>query len=222
MGIYQTLNTTLLAALPGQNALVTSFTEHLEELQRQGLVWLFFGIFTLVLIMGFVVWIGRKNNSPYTGTPLRHGDNLSYSAVGAHYRFMKRMAHPDNPPVEMRRAAVCMKTGRVFPNALDYFGSLRVNWDFLVKRHPGNWVSWGSLTAEQKTAVERVHISLEGFQTERSSTKAKPEEIEPEFSHLKPGPLYVDLKTFKVMGWKQVPKSELEALIVQNPSFPIH
>lgn len=202
--------------------------DHFEVLQREGLVWLLLAVFVLVLIMGFVIWMGRKNlqriavgNSPYTGTPLRHGDNLSYSALGAFNRYMRMMAHPDNPPVDLRKAAICVKTGRVFPEALDLFRTLKVNWDFLAKRHPGNWVSWGSLTEEQKAAVKKAHISIEGFQTERSCPKAKPEEIEPFYAHLKPGPLYVDLKTFKLLGWKQVPKSELEALIVQNPSFPV-
>ena len=81
----------------------------------------------------------------------------------------------------------------------------------------GNYVSWGSLTKESQDAIRDAHASLDGFQTSESSPTPSPRAIEPEYVYTKPGPLYVDLETKVLLGWKVVPGTELEVLIVQKP-----
>jgi len=95
--------------------------------------------------------------------------------------------------------------------------TVKVDWTFLQKRYPGIWVSWGSLNSDQQRAISDAHESLEGFQTEVSSPSPAPRAIEPEYAYTKPGPLYVDIQTKVLLGWKVVPGTELEVLIVQKP-----
>ncbi|QLH35517.1 MAG: hypothetical protein HWD61_04665 [Parachlamydiaceae bacterium] len=87
----------------------------------------------------------------------------------------------------------------------------------MQKRYPGKYVSWGSLSDEQKEIIRLSHHSLEGFQTEYSSSIPAPSQIEPMYANAVPGPLYVDLDTQILLGWKQVPLTDLEVLVVQNP-----
>lgn len=123
----------------------------------------------------------------------------------------------DNGLFDLSRAAICRTTGRIFPDSVTWHGSIRVDWNFLQKRYPGEYVSWGSLTQEQKTIIKEKHLSLEGFQTEFSSPKSSPRLIEPQYAYASPGPLYVDIRTGILLGWKCVPDTELEVLIVQKP-----
>ena len=118
---------------------------------------------------------------------------------------------------DVTQAALCRDTGRLFPNALTWYGTLKVDWKFLRKRYPGNFVSWGSLSEFQQLKIRDKHGSLEGFQTEFSSPTPSPRAIEPEYAYKKPGPLYVDIDTSVLLGWKEVPETDLEVLIVQRP-----
>ncbi len=61
------------------------------------------------------------------------------------------------------------------------------------------------------------HESLEGFQIELSSKTANPRAIEPQYALAQPGPLYVDIDSLVLVGWKSVPYTDLEVLIVQRP-----
>ena len=38
----------------------------------------------------------------------------------------------------------------------------------------------------------------------------------------RPGPLYVDIETKVLLGWKVVPGTDLEVLIVQKPKLAMH
>src|SRR5690606_38458979 len=107
--------------------------------------------------------------------------------------------------------------GRVFPDSISFLGKGQVGWDFLRKRHQGNWVSWGSLSKDHQREIEEAHSSLEGFQTDISSPHARPRDIGPDYVFAKPGPLYVDIETKELLGWKEVPNTRLEVLIVQKP-----
>ena len=127
------------------------------------------------------------------------------------------MCEYDNKLFDLNKAAVCRMTGRIFPDAVTWYGAIDVDWDFLQKRHPGEYVSWGSLTEGQKTIIRERHLSLEGLQTEISSPTPSPRLVEPEYAHTVPGPLYVDIRTGILLGWKQVPDTELEVMIVQKP-----
>jgi hypothetical protein len=46
-----------------------------------------------------------------------------------------------------------------------------------------------------------------------------PQEIDSFHALLKPGPLYVDRETKNLLGWKEVPGTEFEVLIVQTPIY---
>ncbi len=100
---------------------------------------------------------------------------------------------------------------------MTWFGAIKVEWDFLQKKYPGKFVSWGSLIEEQKEIIRGRHKSLDGFQTDFSSPVPSPRKIDPEYAYTKPGPLYVDIDTNVLLGWKVVPGTELEVLIVQKP-----
>lgn len=78
-------------------------------------------------------------------------------------------------------------------------------------------MSWGSLADDQKAEFFYAHDSLEGFEYEYSSTNPSPRQVEREFAFSKPGPLYADLRTKNLLGWKIVPDTDLELLIVQKP-----
>lgn len=164
----------------------------------------------------------QRTLSPYTGLPLRRAVELSYDSIEKINRFMTGFSQYDNRAFPIKRAAFCRETSRVFSYAITWFGEISIGWDFLQKRYPGHWVSWGSLSLIQQEAIREVHQSLEGFQTEFSSSAAAPRFIEDQYAYIKPGPLYVDIETKIVLGWKKVPGTDLEVLIVQKPKAISH
>lgn len=177
---------------------------------------------TLLFLLGslyFKWWLfGRPPSlSPYSKQPLRPAADLSYQAKVNTLRYLFKLNEYYNPLFEFKRAAVCRETGRLFPEAVTWYGVIRVDWSFLNKRHPGKYVSWGSLTRDQQEAVRASHDSLEGFQTEFSSPEVLPRSIEAKFAFAKPGPLYVDIDTNTLLGWKAIPETQLEYLVVQKP-----
>lgn len=175
----------------------------------------------LLLFVAFltVAWVTRysSSKSPYSGMPLRRGSDLPYDSAKKILQFVYDKQEYDNRIFDIKRAAVCRETGRVFPNAITWFDTIHVDWRFLQKRYPGNYVSWGSLTEIEKTHIRDEHESLSAFQTKHSSPKASPKAIEPQYAYAKPGPLYVDLKTKVLLGWQLVPETNFEVLIVQKP-----
>lgn len=179
-------------------------------------------LFTFFLLFA-AFWLGWKlaqreqGVSPYTGLPLRLVSELSYYSKEKVWRFMDAFRQYDNRPFKFKRASFCRDTGRIFPNSVLWFDTIRVDWKFLNKRYPGNYVSWGSLNKDQQEAIRVAHDSLEGFQTKFSSPDPASRAIAPEYALAKPGPLYVDLQTKVLLGWKMVPDTSLEVLIVQKP-----
>lgn len=115
------------------------------------------------------------------------------------------------------KAALCRETGRLFPNAVTWYGTIKVDWTFLNKRYPGHYISWGSLSDYQQEIIRSAHETVEGFQTEYSSRRTAPSQVEPFYAMTVPGPLYVDLDTKVLLGWKCVPLTDLEVMIVQKP-----
>lgn len=185
----------------------------------------FYSLAILLTGLGFFaffcisLWLSRKKPglSPYTGLPLSRGADLSYSAKEKVYRMLYEMHEYDNRLFDLQKAAVCRETGRIFFNAVDWLDNASVDWTFLNKRYPGSYVSWGSLSEQQKELVRSKHKSLEGFQTGKSSPLASPRMIEEEYVYEQPGPLYVDFETKVLLGWKEVAGTNLEILIVQKP-----
>lgn len=185
----------------------------------------YFGAALFLVFLGLVAsflfgwWMSRREvcPCPYTGTPLRCGSELHYTTVEKVLRYLYEMHDYHNRMFDLNRAAMCRETGRIFPEALTWYGSIKVDWSFLQKRFPGKYVSWGSLTEDQKLTIKDQHESLTGFQTDISSPNHSPRKIDPEYAYSKPGPLYVDVNTGVLLGWKCVPETELEVLIVQKP-----
>ncbi|MDP1881072.1 MAG: hypothetical protein Q8K60_09065 [Parachlamydiaceae bacterium] len=189
-------------------------------------IWVVFLSIVILLCLGFLFtafWYGSwfsarsQGESPYTGLPLRTATDLSYYAAEKVLRFLFNFHQYDNRVFKLRKAAYCRETGRIFQDCVNFFNVIQVDWTFLQKRYPGNYVSWGSLTDTQQESVRNRHDSLEGFQTMISSPTAAPRMVEPDYAYTKPGPLYVDIHTNVLLGWKIVPGTDLEVLVVQKP-----
>lgn len=188
-----------------------------------------FGIFMLVVVLVlfglcvYGIWLSRLPDSlsPYSHLPMRRGTDLSYYAAEKVLRFLYNTHQYDNRIISLKRAAICRETGRIFSNAVTWYNKIALDWTFLQKRYPGSYVSWGSLSQEQQEIVRNVHDSLEGFQTHFSSPNPLPKAIEAKYSFAKPGPLYVDMNTHVLLGWKAVPGTDLEVFIVQKPRYMI-
>ena len=183
-------------------------------------------LITLALL-GVIAWWNWQHSvevetlSLYAKSPLRRMQDLSYGAIGKVYLYMTSFHQYDNRMFNIHRMAYCRQTGRIFPDCIDIFGRVRLDWTFLQKRYPGTWISWGSLDQLQQEDVRRAHATLEGYQTHLNSARPSPRSIEPEFAMAKPGPLYVDIETKILLGWKIVPGTDLEVLIVQKPKYMV-
>lgn len=182
-----------------------------------------FAIILTIVFLFFVFWLGWQvsrgsySASPYTGTPLRYATDLSFYAKEKVAQYLFDLHQYDNRIFEFSRASFCRETGRIFPNSVNFLGVIHVDWTFLNKRYPGHYVSWGSLNRDQQQAIKDAHDSLEGFQTEFSFSDPAPRMIAPEYTYARPGPLYVDITTKVLLGWKAIPGTSLEVLIVQKP-----
>lgn len=179
-------------------------------------------LLTFLLIFGVFWlwwWVNRKEASlsPYTGLPLRRATSLSYFSLERVYRFLHEHEQFDNRLFDIKRAALCRETGRIFPDCITWYDAIQLDWNFIQKRFPGSYVSWGSLIEQQQESLKVAHGSLEGFQTQNSSSQASPRLVESKYALEKPGPLYVEIGTGTLVGWMCVPETELELLIVQKP-----
>ncbi len=148
---------------------------------------------------------------------MRLGETISEEVKEKVYRYLFFLQQYDNRMFNIQRAAFCRETGRLFPNSVSWLDTIHVDWTFLRKRYPGNWISWGSLTPGQQEAIKHAHHTLDGYQTTISSPHPSPRAIVEEYAYTQPGPLYVDLDTKVLLGWKSVPDCDIEVLIVQKP-----
>lgn len=171
----------------------------------------------LVLIYNYVLEFKNVCLSPYTEKPLRSAADIHWMTAQKVHRYLYELHDYYNPLFDLRRAALCRDTGRLFPDAYTWYGVMKVDWSFIQKKFPGQFVSWGSLSDEMRIRIIDRHGSLEGFQTEFSSSHPSPLQVEPRYAYAKPGPLYVDTATGVLLGWKCVPGTELEVLVVQKP-----
>ena len=172
-----------------------------------------------ISVFAFSIWLNRKPDSlcPDTSLPLRRGYELPYESRVKVLSFLYSMFEYDNRIFAFKKAAYCRQTGRIYQNAITWYGKISIDWTFLQKRHPGRYVSWGSLTSEQQEMIRLSHDSIDKFQTDISSPNPSPSMLDPEYAYTKPGPLYVDIQTNTLLGWQCVPDTELEVLIVQKP-----
>jgi len=181
---------------------------------------LVFFVFGFLCLFYYINWLrkkGGKNLCPYTGKPLRKAHDLPSRTQEKVIRYLYDLHDYYNRIFDFNKAAFCRETGRIFPNAVNALGVIDVDWSFLQKRFPGHFVSWGSLTPEQQLIVQEKHGSLKDFQIDESSPKPRPMDVDLFFAYSKPGPLYVDIETKVLLGWKEVPETDLEVLIVQKP-----
>jgi hypothetical protein len=179
-------------------------------------------LFLILLSLSLVgVWLTRRQRQgdlcPYSKTPLRRCSELPYNTKVNVLRYLFNYHQYDNRIFELRRASFSRETGRIFPNSITWYDVIKIDWSFLQKYYPGSYISWGSLSYDQQLAVINCHPSLDGFQTEFSSPFPQPSAVEAKHAFSKPGPLYVDFETKVLLGWKCVPETDLEVLVVQKP-----
>lgn len=197
-----------------------------EELGIQTVFVLFFSFFAILFILFLLLrfsWkreIQRGDLCPYTKQPMRLGMDVARS-LAAHVNafLIEQPTEGDNRAIEFDRAAYCPETGRIFPDCVTVSEQVVLSWDFIAKRSKGTFVSWGSLSEEERGVARLLHESLDGFQTEASSLRPRPQDVEEDFALLSPGPLYIDRQTRIVVGWKKVPGTYFEVLVVQRPRF---
>ncbi len=184
-----------------------------------GLVIFSFAFLTLLFWIGWRISQRAEAVCPYTGLPLRRLSEVSYFSAEQILGFLYDMRQYDNRTFKVKKAAFSRETGRVFPDCVTLFDTIKVDWGFLRKRYPGNWISWGSLSQPMQEEIRRAHNSLEGYQTAFSCPNPSPRMIQSEYVYAKPGPLYVDIDTKILLGWKVVPQTEFEVLVVQKPKL---
>lgn len=180
---------------------------------------LFLVVLALLGYFLFSWWQNRYQASlcPYTNHPLRPCSDLFWITKGKVLKFLYDKLNYDNQIIDLDSALMCRETGMIFPDAINWYGSSHVGWDFIKTRYEGYFVSWGSLPEEQQLLIAEKHESLEGFQTDHSCPNPSPMQITKEYVYTEPGPLYVDPETYVLLGWQCVPETELEVLIVQKP-----
>jgi hypothetical protein len=197
-------------------------------IEQQGIRTIILIIASLGAILGllsFLLWFGwkkekiRGSTCPYCKEPMRLGIDVARSITNMVDAFMQEQTQPENPKIDFVTAAFCPTSGRIFPNCVGVNEQITLSWNFLNNRYKGTYVSWGSLSAEEQGILKLLHGSLEGYQTEQSSKRLRPEDVEEEFYSLAPGPLYVDRRERVVIGWKKVPGTYFEVLVVQRPRF---
>ncbi len=170
-----------------------------------------------------ILWLGKKLTekprqtlSPYSKVPLRRANTLRYTTLYKIKRYLVDMEDYNNRVFDINYAALDRDTGRIFPDCVSLIGKIALDWSFLQKRKSGNWVSWGSLPDDRKQDLFDKHGTLNEFQTEFSCPHPLPKDIEKPYVYAKPGPLYVNLENDEIMGWKIIPGTDLEILVVKE------
>jgi hypothetical protein len=179
----------------------------------------------VLFVLFSLLWVGwkeeaiRGDRSPYAKCPMRLGVDIAKTIARMVNVFLAEYPPEDNPQINFEMAAYCSETGRIFSNCVTSSEKIRLSWEFLSARTSGTFISWGAISKEEQGVIKLLHDSLEGFQLEKSSARIRPQDVEEEYARLSPGPLYVDRRTRILMGWKKVPGTRFEVLIVQRPKY---
>jgi hypothetical protein len=97
-----------------------------------------FALFLVLVFLG-LMWVLlynawkyrlRDSPSPYTKLPLRRGSEISYSTAVKILRFLYDLHQYDNRIFDLKRAAVCRETGRIFPEAVTWYEVIKSIGDF--------------------------------------------------------------------------------------------
>jgi len=199
--------------------------QDIESLGQSAIFVLLFAFFLVLLMLSGLLWFGwwvsnkRGSVSPYTKKPMALGIDVVPSIRHFVNDFLLSHPQPDNPEIDFDTCAICEETGRIFPDCVTRGELVRLDWTFINKRFPGNFVSWGSLSELEQGTLRMCHESLAGYQTEISSVFSRPSEVDSYYALMKPGPLLVDRQTKILLGWKEVPGTQFEVLIVQRPIY---
>ena len=185
---------------------------------------LFLGVSALIvfLLLAFYFWYSWRENdsdilSLYSKKPLRRGSDVYWVEKEKVLKYLYKKHDYANRIFDFKKAVLCRETGRIFPDCVTWWGAIKLDWTFLNKRYPENFVSWGSLSKDQQDSIRDKHPSIDGYQTYYSSQNPSPQRVEMDYAMMKPGPLYADPETGILIGWKCVPDTDLEVLIVQRP-----
>ena len=135
----------------------------IETLGQSAIFVLFFSFFSIIAVLGALLWLGwwvskkRGSLSPYAKKPMMLGVDIAPSMIRFVDEFLLDHPQPDNPPIDFKTAAICPETGRIFPNCVKRGEIVRLDWSFLRKRFPGNYVSWGSLSELEQGTLRMLH-----------------------------------------------------------------
>lgn len=143
---------------------------------------------------------GRK--SPFSGKLLARGEEIFYACAEKIYFFSSELSQPENASFDLAEAVFCRETNRIFPSSINAFGEINLIRNYLKKYYPSKLVPWFRLTDSEKVKLASMHSSLEGFQIGKS---------------LSLGPLFVDRKRSILVGWKRIPETKMEIIVIQKP-----
>jgi hypothetical protein len=197
----------------------------IEETGFKAIFILVVALVGVLFVLFSLLWVGwkeeaiRGDRSPYAKCPMRLGVDIAKTVARMVNAFLKDFPGEDNPPIDFEKAAYCPETGRIFPGCVSSTEKVSLSWDFIVRRMNGTFISWGAISEEEQGVIKLLHDSLEGFQVAKSSKKLRPQDVEETYAFLSPGPLYIDRRTKVLMGWKKVPGTSFEVLIVQRPKY---
>lgn len=176
--------------------------EQLPELTRTILLLFSAGMVFSCSVIALFFYLGwKKTNgvgtcSPFTGSPLRLGKELTFEAAEKIARFLLEHSSKDNPTFDINKAAICPDTGRIFPNCVGPLEVPKVPKNYFSLVASGNFTPFYTLSSEaQERILSKIPLSLDKL----------------------PKTLYIDLNSLTLVGWKGVPGTSLEVLIQTRP-----
>ena len=164
-------------------------------------------VLLLLLLWGNRVFSGeQRGKSPYGNfSSLRKVEDLQFEQFSLAELYLQKLG-PKQRKWNLEKALVCEQTGRIFPSIAKKWIRFSVSKTFLSNLYPGKWVIWENLGERQKEHVMKTHQSLKGYNLSYQNPFAKP------------GPLYVDLNSGSLLGWKCVQETDLEVIVFQAPN----
>src|ERR1700733_13636011 len=133
--------------------------QDIETLGYNAVFLLIFSFFFVLGILAFLLWIGwwvsvqKGALCPYTKKPLLLGIDVAKSFTNFVNTFLLSHPQPENAPIDFETAAYCQDTGRIFTNCVRKGEIVKLDWSFLRKHYPGNWVSSGSLSEYEQAPL---------------------------------------------------------------------
>jgi hypothetical protein len=168
----------------------------------------FIGLISLFFALGWYITNRPGAVSPYSKREMAPGSVIAFRSVEKIEDFFEDIQSQENRSFNLERAAVCRETGRIFPNCLSNFDVVTLNRNYLSAVHPGQYIDWEVLGPREQAIILAKHNDVSGYQIGDQRTKFQGQPIPS---------LYVDISTNTLIGWKKVPGTELQILVVQKP-----